>query len=94
MKSSAVALYELYFDKIPPPIRFIRKPNPNSSNSYSVYKKRNYSVPYIFGFGRIIRIRLNPIPIVYSPKGLKKMPSDTSIPTHWALELKEGILKV
>ena len=24
---------------------------------------------------------------------IKKIPSDTSIPTHWALELKEGILK-
>ena len=33
------------------------------------------------------------VPNVYLPKGFEKVPSDSSIPTHWALELKEGILK-
>ena len=42
------------------PYSAYKKTNPNSFISYSVYKERNYSVPYIFGFGRIIRIRLIP----------------------------------
>ena len=29
--------------------------------------------------------------MVYLSKGFIKIPSDGSIPTHWALELKEGI---
>ena len=46
------------------PYSVYKQPNPNSHICYSVYKKRNYSFPYEFGFGRIIRIR-------YIPKGQK-----------------------
>ena len=42
------------------PYLVYKQPNPNIHIFYSVYKKRNYSFPYNFGFGRIIRIRYIP----------------------------------
>ena len=43
------------------PYSVYKQPNPNIHNFYSVYKKRNYSFPYKFGFGQIIRIWYTPI---------------------------------
>ena len=46
------------------PYSVYKQPNPNIHIFYSVHKKRNYSFPYKFGFGRIIRIRYIPILLI------------------------------
>ena len=43
------------------PYPVYKQPNSNIHSFYSVYKKRNYSFPYKFGFGQIIRIWYTPI---------------------------------
>ena len=42
------------------PYSIFKQPNQNIQNFYSVYKKRNYSFDYKFGFGRIIQIWYTP----------------------------------